>query len=165
MWEMFLFRFLLEWRGVGFFDRIAGFTGFIVFNFNHKYFYFMEYQDLTKEIIAGAFAVHNSLGSGFLEKVYENSLLIELRERGFDVEQQVPISVFYKNKLVGDYMADLLVNKTVILELKAVENLQVIHETQLVNYLTATGLDIGLLINFGSSAVVKRKYRVYSAKI
>ena len=125
----------------------------------------MEYQDLTKGIIAGAFAVHNSLGSGFLERVYENSLFIELTERGFDVEQQVPISVFYKERKVGDYVADLLVNKTIILELKAVENLHPIHETQLVNYLTATGLDIGLLINFGSSVVVKRKYRVYSAKI
>jgi GxxExxY protein len=125
----------------------------------------MEHQDLTKEIIAGAFAVHNSLGSGFLEKVYENSLLIELRERGFDVEQQFPISVFYKSVKVGDYVADLLVNKTIILELKAVENLHPIHETQLVNYLTATGLDIGLLINFGSSVVVKRKYRVYKKTV
>jgi GxxExxY protein len=125
----------------------------------------MEYQDLTKDIIAGAYAVHNSLGSGFLEKVYENSLFIELRERGFDVEQQIPISVFYKGVKVGDYVADLLVNKTIILELKAVENLHPIHETQLVNYLTATGLDVGLLINFGSSVVVKRKYRVYTAKI
>jgi GxxExxY protein len=125
----------------------------------------MENQDLTKEIIAGAFAVHNSLGSGFLEKVYENSLLIELRERGFDVEQQFPISVFYKGVKVGDYVADLLVNKTIILELKAVENLHPIHETQLVNYLTATGLDIGLLINFGSSVVVKRKYRVYKKTV
>ena len=121
----------------------------------------MEYQDLTKEIIAGAYAVHNSLGSGFLEKVYENALFIELTERGYNVEQQIPISVFYKGVKVGDYMADLLVNKTIILELKAVENLHPIHETQLVNYLTATGLDIGLLINFGSSVVVKRKYRVY----
>jgi GxxExxY protein len=121
----------------------------------------MEYQDLTKEIIAGAFAVHNSLGSGFLEKVYENALLIELLERGFDVEQQVPVSVFYKDRRVGDFVADLLVNRCVILELKAVENLLSIHETQLVNYLTATGLDVGLLINFGSSVVVKRKYRVF----
>ncbi len=125
----------------------------------------MEYQDLTKEIIAGAFAVHNGLGSGFLEKVYENSLFIELTERGFDVEQQVPINVFYKNIKVGDFVADLLVNKTIILELKAVENLHPIHEVQVVNYLTATGLDIGLLINFGSSVVVKRKYRVYKGKI
>lgn len=121
----------------------------------------MEYEDLTKEIIAGAFAVHNNLGSGFLEKVYENSLFIELTERGFNVEQQMPISVFYKGKKVGDYVADLLINKTIILELKAVENLHPIHETQLINYLTATGLDIGLLINFGSSVVVKRKFRLY----
>ncbi len=121
----------------------------------------MEHEDLTKGIIAGAFAVHNNLGSGFLEKVYENSLFIELTERGFEVEQQMPISVFYKGKKVGDYVADLLINKTIILELKAVENLHPIHETQLVNYLTATGLDIGLLINFGSSVVVKRKFRVY----
>jgi GxxExxY protein len=149
-------------------DFLTGFRDFIGF---YRIFIlttitlFMEHQDLTKEIIAGAFAVHNSLGSGFLEKVYENSLLIELRERGFDVEQQFPISVFYKSVKVGDYVADLLVNKTIILELKAVENLHPIHETQLVNYLTATGLDIGLLINFGSSVVVKRKYRVYKKTV
>jgi GxxExxY protein len=124
----------------------------------------MEHQDLTKEIIAGAFAVHNALGSGFLEKVYENSLVIELQNRGLEVQQQVPISVYYKTKKVGDYVADLLVNKTIIIELKAVENLHPIHESQVVNYLTATNLDIGLLINFGASVEVKRKYRVYKPK-
>lgn len=124
----------------------------------------MEYQDLTSQVIAAAYSVHNTLGSGFLEKVYENALFIELNEKDLIVNQQVPIPVYYKSIKVGDYFADLLINKTIIVGIKAVENLLPIYETQLVNYLTATGLDIGLLINFGSSVVVKRKYRIYKPK-
>ncbi|MCC5943482.1 MAG: GxxExxY protein [Bernardetiaceae bacterium] len=121
----------------------------------------MLHEELTKKIIGAAYQVHNTLGAGFLEKVYENALRIELERSGFRVAQQYPINVFYKNELVGEFYADLYVNDTIILELKAVENLLPIHETQLVNYLNGTNTDIGLLINFGSSVVVKRKYRVY----
>jgi len=121
----------------------------------------MQHEELTKDIIACAYRVHKILGAGFLEKVYENSLYIELQKSGFEVKQQYPINVFYEEQKVGEYFADLLVNNMIILELKAVENLALIHETQLVNYLKGTGLDIGLLINFGSSVEVKRKYRIY----
>ena len=124
----------------------------------------MKHEELTHQIISAAYIVHNTLGSGFLEKVYENALCLELQSRGFYVEQQFSIPVFYKGSRVGDYFADLMINEAVVLELKAVESLKPIHEIQLINYLTGTGLDIGLLINFGSSVEVKRKYRLYKAK-
>jgi len=82
-------------------------------------------------------------------------LFIELKSKGYAVEQKIPIPVYYKNLKVGAYIADLLVNDTIIIELKAVENLHLVHEAQLVNYLTATGLDVGLLINFGSTVEVR----------
>ncbi len=120
---------------------------------------------LTGKIIAAAFTVFNKLGFGFLEKVYENALVIELRKNGIEVEQQVPISVFYDEHEVGQYFADLLVKKQVIVELKAIVSLTPEHETQVVNYLTATGKDIGLLLNFSVDGVeIKRKYRVYKAR-
>ncbi len=118
-------------------------------------------DELTAEIIGAAFQVHKTLGAGFLEKVYENAMVIELKKRGLRVAQQAPIVVFYEGIQVGDYFADLLVNEEVVVELKAVEELAPAHEVQLVNYLQGTGLDIGLLINFGSAVKVKRKYRVY----
>jgi GxxExxY protein len=121
-------------------------------------------DDLTQTIIAAAFKVHNTLGSGFLEKVYENALAIELRKRGLEVVQQYPIDVFYEEELVGTYAADLWVENCMIVELKAVENLIKIFEIQIINYLAATGLDVGLLVNFGSSVTVKRKYRTYTPK-
>ncbi|MBN8820738.1 MULTISPECIES: GxxExxY protein [unclassified Spirosoma] len=121
----------------------------------------MNYDNLTHQIIAAAYAVHNTLGPGFLEKVYENALSVELHNRGISVVQQVNIPVFYQRVQVGDYVADMLVDGNVLIELKAVEAIHPKHEAQLVNYLTATGLDVGLLINFGSSVKVKRKYRTY----
>lgn len=121
----------------------------------------MEKQDITEQIIAATFEVHNNLGAGFLEKVYENALKFELETKGFEVKQQYPINVLYKNKIVGEYFADLLVNGEIILELKAVEKLAQIHEVQTVNYLKGTMLDVGLLINFGSSVTIKRKHRVF----
>ena len=124
----------------------------------------MKHEELTHQIISAAYIVHNTLGSGFLEKVYENALCLELQSRGLHVEQQFSIPVFYKGSRVGDYFADLMVNEAIILELKAVENLRPIHEVQLINYLTGTGLDVGLLINFGSSVEVRRKYRLYKSK-
>jgi GxxExxY protein len=114
---------------------------------------------LTASIIGCAFKVHRTLGTGFLEKVYENALRLELESCGLKVEQQAAIKVWYAGRVVGDFCADLLVSGEVIVELKAMHNLGKEHEAQLVNYLNATDIEIGLLINFGSSVQVKRKYR------
>lgn len=120
---------------------------------------------LTGKIISAAFTVFNKLGFGFLETVYENALAIDLRKNDIEVEQQVPITVFYDEHEVGQYFADLLVKKKVIVELKSITSLKPEHETQVVNYLTATGKDIGLLLNFSDDGVeIKRKYRVYKRK-
>ena len=121
----------------------------------------MIHDDLTRKIIACAYKVHNTLGGGFLEKVYENSMMIELKKAGLQAVQQQNISVYYDNQLVGDYFADIIVENQVIVEIKAVENLVKIYEVKLVNYLNGTRNEIGLLINFGSSVEVKRKYRDY----
>jgi GxxExxY protein len=121
----------------------------------------MTIDELTGRVIGCAYRVHNELGTGFLEKVYENALRIELTQAGLCVNQQHPIPVRYRGELVGDFYADLVVEDALIIELKAVQNLAKEHEVQLVNYLTATGIDDGLLINFGSSVEVKRKYRQY----
>ncbi len=115
-------------------------------------------SDLTDKIICCSYNVHNILGAGFLEKVYENALYLELKTLGFNVEQQVPINVNYKGQLVGEYFADLLVDGKIILELKAVEALAPIHEIQLKNYLKGSRLELGLLINFGKSVEIKRKF-------
>lgn len=121
----------------------------------------MEYEELTSQIIKAAYNVHNTLGAGFLEKVYEKAMKIELKEMGLEVESQYPIPVYYHEQSVGDYNADLFVEECIIVELKAVENIHPLHEVQLVNYLAGTGIDNGLLINFGSSVKVKRKFRNY----
>jgi GxxExxY protein len=121
----------------------------------------MDINALTDRIIGCAYAVHNALGPGFLEKVYENALRLELDEAGLAVEQQQPVPLCYRGQLVGDFYADLIVAGRVIVELKAVQNVAKEHEVQLVNYLTATGIDDGLLINFGWSVDVKRKFRKY----
>ena len=121
----------------------------------------MKDDSLTKTIIGCAFEVHNVLGAGFLEKVYENALRIELLKQGLKVKQQEPIQVYYEGQVVGSYYADLWIEDRVIIELKAVRSLSKAHEVQLVNYLTATGIDTGLLLNFGSSVQVKRKFREY----
>jgi GxxExxY protein len=115
-------------------------------------------KELTQSIIAAAFEVHNSLGPGFLEKVYHNALTKELIMRGHQAKTEVRIPVYYKDELAGDYIADILVNDRVILELKALGALTGQHEAQLLNYLKATGYKIGLLLNFGTKRVqVKRK--------
>lgn len=124
----------------------------------------MKDDSLTQTIIGCAYKVHNALGTGFLEKVYENALRIELVKLGFRIKQQEPIDVFYEGQVVGDYFADLWINDLIIVEVKAVLSLAKEHEVQLVNYLTATGVDDGLLINFGPSVQVKRKFRVYKPK-
>ena len=100
--------------------------------------------------------------AGFLESVYKNALLIELRKNGLKVDKEVPINVHYNNVIVGEFQADIIVEDSVILELKAIQKLSTIHEAQLVNYLTATNIEHGLLINFGSEKFeVKRKYRIF----
>jgi GxxExxY protein len=121
----------------------------------------MKDEALTRSVIGCAFKVHNTLGSGFLEKVYQSALCIELRKLGLQVVEHEPIKVVYEGQIVGEYYADLLVEGRVIVEIKAVEDLVRAHEVQLVNYLSATGIDVGLLINFGPSVRVRRKYRDY----
>ena len=124
----------------------------------------MKEDDLTQIIIGCAYKVHNALGPGFLERVYENALRIELEKIGLRVKQQEPINVSYDGQVVGEYFADLWVDERVVIELKAAQSLDKRHEVQLVNYLTATGIDCGLLLNFGPSVQVKRKFREYKPK-
>ncbi len=115
------------------------------------------YKDLTSEIIGCFYNVYNKLGYGFLEKVYENALKYELEKKGFKVEKQRPIHVFYDETKVGEYFADLIVDDAVILELKAAESLCEEHEYQLINYLKATNIEVGLLLNFGKKPEIRRK--------
>jgi GxxExxY protein len=121
-------------------------------------------DEITDQIIGCSFKVHKTLGEGFLEKVYENSLMIELEKCGLKARQQIPVSVSYEGRVVGEYFADILVEDCIVCELKATQVLAKEHEVQLVNYLVATGLDTGLLINFGKSVTVKRKFREYREK-
>lgn len=121
----------------------------------------MSVDSLTQQIIGCAYRVHNELGAGYLEKVYENALKIELEQAGLNVRQQYPVPVHYRGQVVGEYSADLLVEGRILVELKAAVRLAKEHEVQLVNYLTGTGIDDGLLINFGVSVEVKRKFREY----
>lgn len=117
-----------------------------------------KYKLLTEKIIGCAFTVHRTLGSGFLEKVYENAMLIELKDANLKVEAQKPLDVYYKNQLVGSYYADLVVENEIIVELKVASALEPAHEAQLVSYLKATGFPIGLLLNFGTQSLgIKRK--------
>ena len=120
----------------------------------------MEYKDLTEKITGCAYEVYNKMGFGYLESVYEKCLLIELKRAGLTAEAQKPIKVQYDGEIVGDFIADIVVNDTVIIELKSVRRIVKAHEAQLVNYLVATGKPIGLLLNFGEQMVeVKRKMR------
>jgi GxxExxY protein len=117
----------------------------------------MDINDVTYAINGAVFEVSRILGPGFLEKVYQNALLIELKKRGLKVQNEVPINVFYKEEVVGQYIADILVEERVIVELKTVEKLDKVHEAQLLNYLKATGIRVGLLVNFKSrKAEIKR---------
>jgi GxxExxY protein len=122
----------------------------------------MEDEPLTQAIIGCAMKVHRTLGPGFLESVYENAFAYELRNAGLHVECQVPIQVHYDGIVVGDFTADMRVEDRILIENKAVLSLNTAHEVQLVNYLTATGIEIGLLINFGAASLqFKRKHRTY----
>jgi GxxExxY protein len=115
-------------------------------------------NEVTERIIGCAYAVSNELGVGFLEKVYENALIHELRKTGFNAEQQQPIKVLYDGVIVGDYFADIVVEESVIIELKAVKTFDNIHFAQCVNYLRATGMKVCLLINFGRTKVEVKRF-------
>ncbi|NLU40553.1 MAG: GxxExxY protein, partial [Bacteroidales bacterium] len=115
------------------------------------------HKELTAEIINRFYKVYNTLGYGFLEKVYEKALKYELEKAGLHVERQKPINVYYETELVGEYFADLLVENKVIIELKAAETFCEEHENQLINYLKATDIEVGLLVNFGKRPEIKRK--------
>ena len=117
----------------------------------------LKHSEITEKIIGASYKVHNALGYGFLEKVYQNSLSIELRSLDLEIEVEKPIKVLYNGEIVGNYVADMMVEDKVIVEIKAVKELSGIHEVQLVNYLKATGIEVGLLINFGTSVQVKRR--------
>ncbi|HEV8590762.1 MAG TPA: GxxExxY protein [Pyrinomonadaceae bacterium] len=117
----------------------------------------LKHSDTTGKVIRAFYNVYNALGWGFLEKVYENALIVELSEMGFSVERQKAINVYYKDKVVGEYFADLIVEGRVIVELKAAVSISPAHEAQLVNYLKATQFEVGLLLNFGQKAEYKRK--------
>ena len=120
----------------------------------------MEHRDLTEKIIGCAYRVYNKMGFGFLESVYEKCMLIELRKAGLEVESQRHLTVFYGNEIVGEFIADIIVNDTVILELKSVRQIIKVHEIQLVNYLVATGKPVGLILNFCENKMeVKRKIK------
>ena len=117
----------------------------------------VKHEQLTEQIIKGFYTVYRALGYGFLEKVYENSLVIELRKMRLEVVQQAEIKVYYAGVVVGEYYADLLVADAVIVEIKAVRALLAEHEAQLLNYLKATPYEVGLLLNFGPKPEIKRK--------
>jgi GxxExxY protein len=117
----------------------------------------MKYQEITSKIIKCAYTVHKNLGFGFLENVYQNALMIELANADLYAEKEKKIQVLYNGQVVGDYVADIVVEKKIICELKSTKEINPAHEAQLVNYLKATGLEVGLLINFGEQVRVKRK--------
>ena len=118
----------------------------------------MQYlhSDITGEILNAFYAVYNELGYGFLERVYKNALYKELKSRGFKCSTEQHIPVYYQGEIVGDYYADIIVNDIIIIELKAIKQIQPEHEAQLMNYLRATDIEVGLLLNFGSMPQNKR---------
>ena len=125
----------------------------------------METKELINTIAECAKRVRSALTPGFEEKVYKNAMFIELRDCGISVETEVPFKVYYKNHIVGDYRADMIAERQVIIELKAINALLPIHEVQLVNYLTATGMDDGMLINCGADRIdIRHRNRLYRQK-
>ena len=117
----------------------------------------MKYEELTEKIIGIFYKVYNCLGYGFLEKVYENALAIEFRREGLSFGQQVPVKVFYEGEIVGDYVADFIVEDKIVVEIKALVEFSGNEKGQLLNYLRATDLEVGLLLNFGKEVGIKRK--------
>ena len=119
--------------------------------------------DVTERILGCAFLVQNTLGSGFLEKVYENAMIVAMRREGLDVRQQVPLQVHFLDELVGDFFADILVDGAVVVEIKATEQNPPIYAAQVLNYLKATGLPVGLLLNFGRPKLYYRRLHLRCA--
>lgn len=117
----------------------------------------LKYKALTEKIIKIFYDVYNKLGYGFLEKVYENAMMIEFRKEGIPATSQSPIKVLCEKQVIGEYFADILVDDKVIVEIKASKKLVLEHEAQLLNYLKATDIEVGLLLNFGSEPEIKRK--------
>jgi GxxExxY protein len=117
----------------------------------------MKHQELTEKIIQIFYKVYNALGYGFLEKVYENAMMIEFRRINIPAVSQDPIKVIYEEEVVGEYFSDILVDRKVIVEIKATKTLIADHEAQLLNYLKATDIEVGLLLNFGPEPEIKRK--------
>jgi len=117
----------------------------------------LKHKDITDKIIKAFYQVYNTMGYGFLEKVYENALIIELKKFGLNVIAQHPIRVYYDTAVVGEYFADILVENTIIIEIKAAKAISIEHEAQILNYLKATQLEVGLILNFGPKAEFSRK--------
>ncbi len=117
----------------------------------------LKHKDITEKVIKAFYEVYNTLGYGFLEKVYENAMMIELKERGIPSVSQSKINVIYKDEMAGEYYTDILVDDKVIVEIKASKSLSADHEAQLLNYLKATQIEVGLLLNFGPKLEMKRK--------
>ena len=115
-------------------------------------------QDLTEKILRAAFAVHNTLGAGFLERVYSNALAVELRAQGIALQNQLPIRIQYRNTIVGDYIADLVVDGRVLVELNACASLDPVHTAQILNNLRASKIQVGLLLNFGRPKLEYRRF-------
>jgi GxxExxY protein len=125
----------------------------------------MDHERLTRTIIGRAMTVHDALGPGFLEPVYQKALAYELRDAGLAVEREHRVQVHYRGQLVGDYWIDLLVERCVLVELKAVRTLAPAHDDQLYNYLAATKLEVGLLLNFGARRLeFRRRTREYARR-
>jgi GxxExxY protein len=132
-------------------DLLLGYVNII------KIKHMLLHEELSEEIIKSFYKVYNKLGHGFLESVYENAMIIELKNHGVNAVKQYKINVFYENEIVGIYYADLIADFNVIIEIKAVESLHEAHESQLINYLKATKLEVGILLNFGKRPEFKRK--------
>lgn len=127
---------------------------------------FLDIEEIITTVMDCAAVVRKHLHAGYLEKIYEKALMIELKEAGLAVENQVDLIVYYKGEKLGTFTIDILVEKRLVVELKATQDISPAHEMQVVNYLTATGIDDGLIINFGNenSIQFKRKYRTYRPK-
>ena len=119
----------------------------------------MLYEDLTEKALEACFEVMKELGAGFLESVYEKALLIALRQKGLSAKEQFPLAVKFRGQIVGEFYADVLLEDKVIIELKTVSGLRPEHHAQLINYLNATGIDVGLLVNFGNPKLEYRRFR------
>ena len=116
------------------------------------------YEEITNKILAACFEVSKELGAGFLESIYQNALMIALQEKGLTIEREHPLAVSFRGQIVGQFYADILVEDKIILELKAVSALTDIHKAQLINYLKATGIEVGLLLNFGNPKLEYRRF-------